>query len=160
MSMDEKAKLHLLSRLAHELNAHGVTWALGASCFLYLKGIAPSFHDLDIMVDEKDVKTVEALFLARGEKQPDHYDRSRYGTKVFDEYVIEGVDLDVMAGFSILKDGKEYRFPLKKEAIVDHLRVEGEDIPVESLEAWRERYALMSRPEKVAMIDRALGRSV
>lgn len=154
--MDEKAKLHLLSSLAHELNAQGVTWALGASCFLYLKGIAQTFHDLDIMIDEKDVKTVEKIFLSRGEKQPDHYDKTRYGTKVFDEFVISGVDLDVMAGFSILKDGKEYRFPLKKENIVDHLSLEGEDIPVESLELWRERYALMGREEKVAMIDRAL----
>jgi hypothetical protein len=55
--------------------------------------------------------------------------------------VISGVDLDVMAGFSIIKDGKEYRFPLKKENIVEHLSLEGEDIPVESLELWRERYA-------------------
>lgn len=156
--MDEKGKLRLLASLAQELNANGVTWALGASCFLYLKGIAPTFHDLDILIDEKDVKTVERLFLARGEKEPEHYDRSRYGTKVFDEYVIEGVDLDVMAGFSIYKDGQEYHFPLQANNIVDHLFVEGEDIPVESLEAWRERYALMGRKEKVEMIDNALNK--
>jgi hypothetical protein len=37
--------------------------------------------------------------------------------------------------------------------------LEGEQIPVESLPAWRERYALMGRQEKVAMIDAALRES-
>src|SRR5574344_1912115 len=138
--MDEEAKLHLLAGLARELNAQGITWALGASCFLYLKGIAPTFHDLDFMVAEGDIPKAEKIFASLGAKQPEHYDHARYGTKVFDEYVIEGVDLDVMAGFSIFKDGKEYLFPLLKENLVEFFDLAGEKIPCESLQLWRERY--------------------
>jgi hypothetical protein len=151
--MDEQDKLHLLASLAHDLNAQGITWSLGASCFLYLKGIAPTFHDLDFMVAYPDVEKAEAVFAHRGVKQPDHYDYSKFGTKVFAEYEVAGVDVDLMADFSIIKDGKEYKFPLEETSIVERYSLEGETIPFESLEIWRERYALMGRSEKVRMIE-------
>jgi hypothetical protein len=156
--MDEKGKLHLLSQLAHALNQADITWALGASCFLYLKGLVPTFHDLDFFVKEEDAPKAEAIFLSRGKKQPEHYDRSRYGTHLFEEFVIEGVDIDLMASFSIIKDGKEYSFPLEKKNIVEFLTVEGEKVPVESLESWEERYALMGREGKAQIIRAALKR--
>ena len=42
--MDEERKLALLVKIAHAFNEAHLTWALGASGFLYLQGIAPSFH--------------------------------------------------------------------------------------------------------------------
>jgi hypothetical protein len=156
--MDEQKKLHLLASLAHELNAQGITWSLGASCFLYLKGIAPTFHDLDLMVAFRDVEKAEAILARRGQRQPDHYDRAKFGTKVFAEYVVEGVDIDLMADFSIIKDGKEYFFPLEEKSIVERYSLEGERIPLESLAIWRQRYCLMGREEKVRMIDASLKR--
>ena len=156
--MDEQGKLHLLASLAHEFNAEGLCWSLGASCFLYLKKIAPTFHDLDFMVALADVAKAEAILAKRGLKQPDHYDHTKYGTKVFAEYVVEGVDIDLMADFSIIKGGKEYPYPLQSEAIVERYELQGETIPFESLEVWRERYILMGREEKVAMIDAYLKR--
>lgn len=156
--MEEKEKLHLLAHLARELNQAGVTWSLGASCFLYLKGIAPTFHDLDLMVAYQDADKAEEILAKEGRKEPEHYDYSRYGTKVFVEYVVAGVDIDLMADFSIIKDGKEYRFPLEAQSIVERYPLEGETIPFESLNVWRERYALMGREEKVKMIDAALKR--
>jgi hypothetical protein len=107
------------------------------------------------MVSEPDVLVAEKILGESGQKQPEHYDRLRYGTTVFSEYQIAGVDIDLMAGFSIRKDGVEYPFPLRQENIVEYLEVNGESIPVESLAVWRERYALMGRSEKVALIDSA-----
>jgi hypothetical protein len=154
--MNEEDKLVVLSHLAHALNEAHLTWSLGASCFLYLEGIAPTFHDLDFMVSEESQKEAERIFATLGEKQPEHYDRLRYGTRFFGEYVVEGVDVDVMVDFSILKDGKEYRFPLKRENIDKVVLLKGEPIPFEKLSLWRERYLLMGRESKVAMIDKAL----
>jgi hypothetical protein len=36
------------------------------------------------------------------------------GPVSFGEYVVEGVDVDVMVDFSILKDGKEYPLSVKE----------------------------------------------
>ena len=154
--MDEFAKLLVLSHLAHAFNEQGVTWSLGASCLLYLEGIAPTFHDLDFMVVKEDSAKADGILSQLGKKQPERYDHLHYGTFFFGEYVIEGVDVDLMADFSIIKDGKEYPFPLKKENIEKILVLDGEKIPLEKLSLWRERYFLMGRESKVEMIDVAL----
>lgn len=43
-------RLAALKRVASLLNGAGIPWALGASGMLYLRGIAPAFHDLDVMI--------------------------------------------------------------------------------------------------------------
>jgi hypothetical protein len=154
--MDEEAKLGVLAHLAQAFNKQGVCWSLGASCFLYLKGIAPTFHDLDFMVVKEDCAKADQILSTLGKKQPERYDHLHYGTLFFGEYVVEGVDVDLMADFSIIKDGKEYPFPLKKENIDEVLLLQGEKIPLEKLSLWRERYLLMGRESKVEMIDAAL----
>ena len=67
--------------------------------------------------------------------------------------MIDGVDVDLMAGFSILFNGLEYPFPLSKASIVEISHLEGEPIPFESLAIWRQRYALMGRTSRVSAID-------
>jgi hypothetical protein len=154
--MDEERKLALLRKIAHAFTQAQISWALGASCFLYLQGIAPTFHDLDLMVKEADAPKAVEILSSLGQRFPEHYDRARYGTALFAEFVIEGIDIDMIAGFSIIASGVEHRYPLDESSIVGFADLEGEKIPVESLMAWRERYALMGRQEKVAMIDAAL----
>ena len=46
---------------------------------------------------------------------------------------------------------------LEKEQIVEMLSLGTECIPLQSPLLWREYYHLMERPNKVAMIDKALG---
>lgn len=43
-------KLELLKEIASTFNQENITWNLGASCMLYLRGIVDTFDDLDIMV--------------------------------------------------------------------------------------------------------------
>jgi hypothetical protein len=62
------------------------------------------------------------------------------------------VEVDMMEDFSIIKAGKEYPFPLKKEAIIEHYDLQGEMIPFESLQSWEERYTLMGRLAKAQII--------
>ncbi|MEE8792374.1 MAG: hypothetical protein SOH86_03905 [Erysipelotrichaceae bacterium] len=58
-----------------------------------------------------------------------------------------------MAGMIIVKDGKEYDCSLRKEDITDHVQVNGQDIPLHSLEKWKFYYELIGRDAKVQMID-------
>lgn len=147
-----KSKLTLLSHIAKELNHKNITWAIGGSMLLYFKGITSEFHDIDIMAAEEDVEILKDVLLSFGNIQS-HNPNAKYKTKYFLEFHIDGIDVDVMAGFVIVNKDKEYYFPLKKENIKDHTEINGIKIPLQSLEEWRNYYRLMGRDEKVKMID-------
>ncbi len=54
-------KLTILSKIAEELNARGVTWAVGASLLLYFKGIVTAFNDIDLMISEEDYEAAKEI---------------------------------------------------------------------------------------------------
>ncbi|WP_349948654.1 hypothetical protein ABFV83_09635 [Lacrimispora sp. BS-2] len=145
-------KLTVLSQIAKELNQKNVTWAIGASLLLYFKGITSEFHDIDIIAVEEDAEIIKDVLLSLGNLQKPN-PNAKYKSKSFMEFIVDGVDIDVMAGFTIVNNDKEYYFPLKKKEINDYTEVNGIGIPLHSLEEWRNYYELMGRDEKVKMID-------
>jgi hypothetical protein len=149
----DKEKLHVLKRIAHALNDAHIAWALGSSAFLYLKGLVPTFHDLDLFIAHGQGPQAEALLASLGQEEPANYKPDRYGTKLFCEFTVQGVEVDLMEDFSIIREGQEYFFPLEAKNIVEYLAVEGEPIPIESLASWQERYTLMGRLEKAQIIS-------
>ena len=144
-------KLAVLCRIAEVFNENQVRWAVGASMLLYFKGLTDDVHDIDIMADEKDVETIKAVLMPLGKMQTPDPDAG-YATKHFMEFRIEGVDVDVIAGFTVISGEKEYYLPLKEEDIVDHTVINGITIPLHSLKEWKRYYEWMGRPEKAAMI--------
>lgn len=89
-----------------------------------------------------------------GELRPPKSDE-KYKTQHFYEFLIDGVDVDVMGGFTIVKDHKEYDCSLSQDSISEFVDVNGQRIPLQAVSDWRRYYALMGRDAKVAMIDRA-----
>lgn len=154
--MNRERKLMVLEKIAGILNQERICWAVGGSLLLYFKGITDEFHDIDLMVAEKDIARTGELLGMLGKKQERHPD-SRFRTRHFLEYVIEGTEVDVMAGFVIVKDGAEYDGSLYPEQITDRYRLKHTDIPLQSVHLWKQYYALMERPEKCLMIDRRSG---
>lgn len=150
--MEIAHKLAVLEKTARALNEKSITWAVGASLLLYFKGMTDNFRDIDLMVDEKDMPAVKSIFAGLGTpRQPKP--QARFKTAVFLQYVIDGVDFDVMAGLVIVADGKEHSFSLKEEDITDAAELRGTTIPLQSVAAWREYYSLMGRTERVKLID-------
>lgn len=146
-------KLEVLSRIAHILNENHVLWAVGGSMLLYFKGKTDVFHDIDLMVREKDIEKVKKLLLSIGNLQPEN-PNIQYKTRHFLEYKIDGIDIDVMAGFVIVRNGKDYDCSLSAEQVTEHILLNGEAIPLQALRDWRKYYALMGRTSKVEMIDK------
>lgn len=152
---ETQEKIELLEKIAHQFNEAHIVWALGASMLLYFKGITPEFHDIDLMISTADVECVRAILSEMGELQPPN-PNSKYQTKVFMEFVIDGIDVDVMAGFSILSNGRLYDCSLDEEQIVERIMLGKELIPLQSPALWCEYYRLMDRKEKVQMIEQFL----
>ena len=150
-------KIQLLLKIAHRLNEAGVEWALGASMLLYFKGIISDFHDIDLMVADYDAECVRTILSEMGEScPPDSIPNPMYRTKTFMEFLIDSVEVDVMAGFAIVKDGNVYDCALRKEQILEKMPLGAETIPLQSPLLWCEYYRLMGRTEKVKMIENAL----
>ena len=149
-------KIKLLKEIAQRFNTAYITWALGASMLLYFKGITSTFNDIDLMISNDDAESVRKILSEMGEFQPPN---PKYKTKVFMEFVINSVDVDVMAGFSILNDGKIYDCSLDKDQIVEWFTLGNTKIPLQSPLLWCEYYKLMGRKEKVDMIERVLSKS-
>ena len=117
---ETEEKIKLLKRIAHQFNKFNVTWALGASMMLYLKGIAREFHDIDLMISNDDVGIVRIILSEMGEiKPPNQNPNPMYQTKSFMEFTIDTIDVGVMAGFSIINDAKLFDCSLQKEQIVE-----------------------------------------
>ena len=156
---ETQEKIQLLLRIAHRLNEAHVEWALGASMLLYFKGITSEFHDTDLMVAERNTECVRTILSEMGEFCPcDSNPTTMYRTKTFMEFLIDSVEVDVMAGFAIVKDGKVYDCALRKEQIVEKMLLGEEVIPLQSPLLWCKYYRLMGRPEKAEMIEKAIDR--
>ena len=152
-------KIQLLLRIAHRLNEAHVEWALGASMLLYFKGITTEFHDIDLMVAECDAESVRTILSEMGESCPsESIPNPMYRTKTFMEFLIDSVEVDVMAGFAIVKDGTVYDCALREEQIVEQMPLGEEVVPLQSPLLWCKYYRLMERTEKAEMIEKAMER--
>lgn len=157
---ETQEKIQLLLRIAHRLNEAHVEWALGASMLMYFKEIISEFHDIDLMIADFDAECVRTILSEMGESCPsDSIPNPIYQTKTFMEFLIDSVEVDVMAGFAIVKDGKVYDCSLRKEQIVEKMPLGEEVIPLQSPLLWCKYYRLMGRLEKAEMIEKAVERA-
>lgn len=149
-----KEKLNILSIIAKKFNENNIVWAVGGSTLLYLKGLTDFFADIDIEVKEDDVLLAKKLLNELGilkENKPN----KDFKTKYFLEFVVDGVDIDLMAGFTIVNNGKEYYFPLKEDDIYKIIKINEEKIPLHSVLKWKEYYKLMNREDKVKLLTKS-----
>ena len=156
---ETQEKLELLKGIAHRFNEARIEWALGASLMLFLKGIVSEFHDIDLMVSVQDAERAKAILSEMGELcPPNPKPNPMYRTKTFMEFLIDSVEVDVMAGFAIVKDGKVYDCALRKAQIVEKMPLGTEVIPLQSPSLWCKCYRLMGRAEKAELIEKAMER--
>ncbi|CEP40522.1 hypothetical protein [Paraclostridium sordellii] len=126
-----------LSYIGDKLNKANILWGVGASILLNQFGMVDTPNDIDIFIDIKDIHKADKILKKIGKKR-EYEETSTYSTKYFYEYVINGIDIDVMAGFAINHDN-------------------GVSIPFTSLEDWYVIYQLIpNREVKVDMIEKYL----
>ncbi|MBE0600948.1 MAG: hypothetical protein IH607_04115 [Firmicutes bacterium] len=154
--MKIQTKLNVLERIAERFHAARITWAVGGSMLLYFKGIVPVFRDIDILVKTEEAETVREILAELGTQQTSARSDT-YRSEAFFEFNIDGVDVDVIAGFVIVRNGVPCDRSLRDDEITESVRSGNETIPLHSLAVWRRNYELMDQPEKVRLIDDSLG---
>jgi hypothetical protein len=143
----------VLAKIGKALNDACVLWGVGASLMLKSYGLADAPKDIDIIVSIEDVEKTDTILQSLGERKT-WEKAATYSTKYFYEYVIDGIDIDVISGMRINFDGGCFEYPFDALSIVQHLNICGEDIPMTSLEDWYVLYQIIpDRMTKVAIIE-------
>lgn len=151
-------KIELLKKIALQFEKAHITWALGGSMMLYFKGIVPVFQDIDLMVADADAQTAQSILRGMGQMQQQP-PNPKFRSKAFMEFVIDAVDVDVIAGFAIVSGDSVVDCSLQKEQIVERMPLGEACIPLQSPALWCRYYRLMDRTEKAQMIEQALSDS-
>ena len=124
-----------LSDLGEKLNEEKVLWGVGASILLNHFGLIDKPNDIDIIVDLKDIEKVDIILSNIGNKKP-WKKENNYSTSYFYEYVINGFDIDVMAGLKIHHHHGLYSYVFDNKSILQKVIINGNHIPFTSLEDW------------------------
>jgi len=146
----------VLSYIANKINGKNITWAVGASVLLHHHNLVENPRDIDILVTEEDVEILKRVLSELGE-QVMIESKKPYLTKYFCNFVIDGVEVDVMGAFRIEHEKGIYELEFDKNSIVSYENINGVEVPFSSLEDWYVLYQLMpGREMKVALIEEAL----
>ena len=151
-------KLHALLQVARTFQTNQIRWQVGGSCMLFLRGQVASFRDIDLVVEEDDWNlAISALqsFAVEQTKSP----QAMFTTKQFTTFLLQEVEIDLMAGFGILYQGKTHSFPLEDIQAEDTLLFEDTVVYLAPLRQWLDIYRLMERKERVTLIETALAAS-
>jgi hypothetical protein len=145
--------LDTLVLVARTLNHADALWGVGASTLLYYHGLVSEPHDIDILTSEADIEVVAATLRELGiEKLSEPGEL--YSTSRFLEYVINGTDVDVMAGLAIKHADGTYVLPFDRRSITAKRTEDGVTVPLMSLEDWYVVYQLIpGREAKVKLIE-------
>ncbi len=136
-----------LSKIGQKFNDEDVFWGVGASMLLNHYGLADKPNDIDLLVDTKDIGKADKILTEIGEKKPPGED-GIYATEFFYEYVVNGIEVDVISGFNIRHAQGLYRYVFDLESITQSADIDGIKIPLTALEDWYVIYQLL--PNKAA----------
>jgi len=143
----------VLAIIGKEFNDEQILWGVGGSIMLNYYGLAENPRDIDLVIALADVERADTILSKLGRKQ-DRMPDSLYETEHFLEYVIQGVDVDIMAGLNIIHEAGIYSFEFDAQSVTKKMTISEVEIPLTSLEDWYVIYQLLgNREAKVERIE-------
>lgn len=126
--------------------------AVGASILLNQFEFIRKFNDIDI----KDIERTDEILKSIGEKKK--WERTvTHSTKYFYEYIIDGIYVDIMQGFTVNYNNGVFEYIFDNNSVSDFKIINGVNIPFTSLEDWYVIYQLIPKREaKVNLIEKYL----
>jgi len=131
-----------------------IDWILSGSTALALYGLDVEVHDIDLIVQKKDLDKISKLFEKYTTRQIMYLQsdevkmRSYWGT-----YMIDGVELDIISEIEHKVD--DVWKTLDVDTTIE-IEFEGMKIKMLTLEAEHEEYTALGRIEKANKISRAM----
>ncbi len=145
MRNDALHKLTVLKQIADAFRKEGISYAVGASCMLYMRGIIEDFHDIDILVVREDHRKACSILDGFAEEQiPEH----RY-SEYYKTYLFEDTEIDLIGEFILQGEDRS----LHREDRIDEMLLQDAWISVDTADRWLRNYRLMDRQKRVKQLE-------
>lgn len=137
----ERKKVFL--NLIEEFKKFNVGWALGCSMNLFLRGIIDDFHDLDLLVNIKDIDKIKKIMEEKGAILTETGGNGFCESDMYMHYQLGRVDVDIISGFRIVTFGTEYYYPYKSNQVDIVEVMDNIKVPLVPMEAMYILYYMM-----------------
>jgi hypothetical protein len=122
-------------------------YSLGGSVGMSIRGIDVLPNDIDLLVREVDAPAAMNLLQTLGKRMAPKA-KADYKTQTFAEFVIDGVDVDLMAGLAIAAENIEFRFPCTLLTSEPTVFDSSTRLPLMPLEDWYLLYHIIPGKEQ------------
>ena len=137
----------VLEKVVACLQHEQIHFGIGGSLLLHHHGLPVTPRDIDLVVALADAERAVLLLSEMGTVL-EQDEASLYATEVFQEFIIEGIDLDLMSGLQVRHDEGVFVYPFDEQSIDSAGR------PFMALVDWYVIYQLIpGREQKVTMIE-------
>jgi len=139
-----------LAYIVKALQREQIHFGIGGSLLLAHHGLPVTPRDIDLVVALEDAERAVQVLSEMG-TVVEQLETSLYATQVFQEFIIKGIDIDLMSGLQIRHDEGIFVCPFAEQTI------NKTGLPFMSLVDWYVIYQLIpGREQKVAMIEHCL----
>lgn len=146
-----------LAQLGEQLNCANIFWGVGASVLLAQYNLVENPTDIDIVVSMDDIKKADLILSSLGEKKKEKGDDEVYKTSYFYEYIVNGIEVDLMAGLKIKTENELFEYKFDRQTKLKYFRIQSQTIPFMTLDDWYILYQIIpNREEKVKLIHNFL----
>lgn len=146
----------LIKKIACEFAEAKIHWGIGGSKLLNFYRITETVNDLDLLISLDDVDAALQILDKLG-KRIEITNIEEYYTESFSRFLVDGIEIDVMANFKIQHEAGVYDFQFDNSTKVEKVQLDDVELPLSSLEEWYIAYLLMkNRDSKVEMIEHFL----
>lgn len=143
-----------LRKLLKQLENKNLTWAIGGSLMLSIRGLKTTPNDIDLLVTKKDAQTISGILDSMGTRLNPISSHPVFTSSYFAKYEVDGVGIDVMADFGVKHKAGLYVCPFATDLVTTTHVVDKSPCPLSSIEDWYVLYSLMpNREGKVELIE-------
>lgn len=137
----------VLEKVVACLQHEQIQFGVGGSLLLHHHGLPITPRDIDLVVALADAERAVLLLSEMG-TVVEQDETSLYATEVFQEFMIEGIDLDLMSGLQIRHGEGVFVYPFDEQSI------DSAGLSFMALVDWYVIYQLIpGREQKVTMIE-------
>ncbi len=136
-----------LYEIGKKLNDHNINWAIGGSLLLNHFNLRDFVNDIDIIVsiDDNPIANEVVKKMATAEK---NRISKIFVSDCFNEYIIDGISVDVISNFKIKNESGIYEYDFSKDAIGKIVTINKTAIPLTRLSDWYVIYNLIPNSEE------------
>ena len=136
--------------IANTLNSRNITWGLGGSLLLFIKGYKTNVNDIDIIVHSKDLTDLKEVISKYEINEKEK--TAKFLTNHFYTFNIKSINIDIMVGFVVKNEIDIFAFR-EKEISTSKICIDGENIYLSSVSEWKKAYTAMNRIDKISLLN-------